>query len=160
MEALREYLLGMLCTALFCGIITGLVGQKSFCASAVRLLAGFCMVFAVVAPLTDFQLPNLRDYYEQISWEGDEMIADGEAYAKQAMKEIIMERTRAYILEKAESCGAALTVELTLSDASIPVPIAVKLSGNISPYHKNVMTEMLEDELGITAEDQTWIISS
>ena len=160
MEQFRNYLLGLLCTALLCGVVNQVVGSKSFAASAIRLISGFCMVLAVASPLVNFRMPNLSGFMDQLEWQSNRITAEGESYTKQAMEEIITERTQAYILEKAESCGAVLTVELTLSGDPLPVPVAVKLSGSISPYHRQVMTEMLEEELGIATEAQIWIINA
>ena len=59
-------------------------------------------------------------------------------------------------MDKAESLGAELTVEVTLSDDELMVPCAVKLSGAISPYAKKVLSDTIAKDLGIQVEEQIW----
>jgi hypothetical protein len=73
------------------------------------------------------------------------------------MAERIIQQTQAYILDKARSLDAELTVEVFLGDGTIPVPIGVRLEGNISPYARKLLSQMLQDDLGIPAEEQIWI---
>jgi hypothetical protein len=45
---------------------------------------------------------------------------------------------------------------VTLSDELPPVPVEVRLSGDISPYIKTRLQSILEDDLGISKENQIW----
>jgi hypothetical protein len=44
-----------------------------------------------------------------------------------------------------------------LSEDTIPVPISVEIRGSVSPYGKQQLTKLLEEELGIAKENQLWI---
>ena len=156
MEAVREYLLRVTAAAVLCGIAAALLGKKDALGTAVKMLAGIFMALTVVGPWVNIQMDFLTDITEEISLSADELVSDGENSAREAMAEIIIEQTRSYILDKAEELGAVLTVEVTLDEAGSLTPCAVKLSGNISPYGKQVLSEMIEDDLGIGTEEQTW----
>jgi len=73
------------------------------------------------------------------------------------MAQSIIDSTRAYILEKAETFGAELTVEVMLDDSSIPVPSGVRIRGNISPYNREKLGSIIQRDLGIPTEAQIWI---
>jgi hypothetical protein len=53
--------------------------------------------------------------------------------------------------------GAEVEVEVTLSDDSTQVPCAVTITGMVSPYLKQRLSEMIEEDLQIKREDQHWI---
>ena len=65
--------------------------------------------------------------------------------------------TTSYILSKAESLGAKLEVTVELSDELYAKPVAVQLTGAVSPYAKQTLTQMIEEELGLNREAQRWI---
>ena len=77
--------------------------------------------------------------------------------AEDAYRSGIKQRTESYILEKARSLGTEVTVEVTLSTEEMPVPIGVTLTGSISPYAKEQLAQMMEQELGINRKEQIWI---
>jgi len=157
-ESIGRYLLAVVCTAMICGIVLRLLGNKSFTAGAVKLLAGFCMVLALVAPIRGLSVPSLDDFSSNVDWDADEILSVSKEETKRAMKELIIQRVQAYILEKADGCDGELTVEVVLSDDDLPIPVAVKLSGNVSPYWRRTLTQTIEKDLGIPAEEQQWIL--
>jgi hypothetical protein len=57
-------------------------------------------------------------------------------------------------LDKAESLGAELTVEVMLDDSQIPIPTKVRIRGNISPYNREKLSSIIERDLGIPTEAQ------
>ena len=48
MDAIREYLIGVVAAALLCGVITTLIGTKGTVGVAVKLVSGLLMLLAVV----------------------------------------------------------------------------------------------------------------
>lgn len=156
MESIRDYLLGITAAALLCSILTRLLGSKGTLGTAVKLLSGVFMALTVVGPLVNIRIDALGDLTQGISYDASAAAADGENSAMEAMGEIIKEQTRAYILDKAESLGAELAVEITLNSDDPPVPCAVRLAGQVSPYAKSVLSACIAEDLGIGVEDQIW----
>ena len=76
--------------------------------------------------------------------------------AKKAQNAIIKQQLEAYILDKATQYHVDLQVEITLSKTGNAVPVAVSLQGAIAPYAKQQLQEMLENDLGISKENQQW----
>ena len=156
MESVREYLLGVTTAALCCGILTTILEKKGMCGSTVKFLCGIVMILAVVSPLLNLQLSNLQGAFHDLSLETGAVTAFGQETALKEYADIIKGRTAAYILDKAESLGAELTVEVTLCDEEPLAPCGVKLSGAISPYAKKVLSDTIVRDLGIDAEEQIW----
>lgn len=156
MEAIREYLLGVSAAALVCGIATKLI-RKGMIGSVVKLMAGVFVALAVAAPLVEIRLDALSDLTLDAQTDAAQVAADGENSARQAMAQIISQKSAAYILDKAEALGASLTVEVTVSADGYPVPCSVELAGRVSPYAKSVLAAYISDQLGIDTEEQTWI---
>lgn len=160
MSAVGEYLVCVLAGALICGILLELVGKKSTNASLIRLLCGVFMTLCIVSPLLDIRIGPLADLTADIKQEADSMAADGKNMAQEQYRAVITQRTEAYILDKAESLGADVTVAVTLGEDDFAAPRAVTVRGRISPYAKGLLGNWLESNLGIAAEEQTWIASN
>lgn len=159
MEAVREYLVSVTAAAIFCGVLTKLPWGKGTVAGLVKMAAGIFMALAVVAPWTQLRLDDFSNFTAGVESAAEEAAASGEISARNAMSQIIQTQTAAYILDKAESLGAELTVEVALDSGDIPAPCSVKITGNISPYAKAVLSEYIRDQLGIDRGEQTWIQS-
>ena len=156
MESVRGYLLSITVAALCCGILSSVLGKKGLTGSTVKFLCGIVMLLTVVGPLLDIQIGDLENSFKGLSQEANSITAFGQETALKEYAGIIKERTAAYILDKAESLGAELTVEVTLSDDDLLVPCAVTLSGTVSPYAKKVFTKTIVKDLGIQEEEQIW----
>lgn len=156
MDSMRGYLLGITVVALCCGILSSVLGKKSISGASVKFLCGIVMLLTVVGPLINLRPGNMQGIFNSFSQESDAVTAFGKETALKEYAAIIKDRTAAYILDKAKNLGVELTVEVTLSDNEPMVPCGVKLSGAISPYAKNVLSDMIAKDLGIRVEEQIW----
>ena len=156
MEALREYVLGIVTAALICGILSGLVHEGA-AAGLMKFLCGMFLTVAVLSPAAELDMDVL---FIQSLYDNDlllESVAAGEEMARQARSEIIKQQTQAYILDKAEALGAQITAEVQLSEDGQAVPVGVILTGDVSPWIRSRLEELLSSDLGIQKEDQQWI---
>lgn len=156
MDEIRAYLLRITAAALLCGILTKILGKKGMLTTTVKLITGVFMALTVVGPLVSIRLDTLDEFTEGISYDASAAVAEGEISAMETMSEIIKQQIQAYILDKAETLGAQLSVEVILSEDTPPVPCVVRITGKISPYGKNVLSAYINDDLGIGVEDQIW----
>ena len=88
--------------------------------------------------------------------DAQQAIQSGVADTSNTLKQIIKDKTEAYILDKAASLGVDLQVDVILSDTAPPLPVEVLLIGAASPYAKAQLSTMIADELGIAKEAQRW----
>ncbi len=156
MQSIGTYLLRLTAAALICGIITAFFEKKGAFDGVMRLLAGIFLTLNILSPWVQLRLDGWMDWVDGFSVSADGLSQAGENAARDAMAKGISEKTQAYILDKAQSLGAQVQVEVILDDSAIPVPCGVRLTGNISPYAKQTLTHFLETELGISPEEQRW----
>ena len=156
MNSVGAYILRLTAAAVICGLISGVVGTKGALASIVKLMTGLFLCFSVISPFLKVNVGNLTGYLEDLQVNGDEIVAEGETAVKRELETIIKSKTEAYILDKAASYGAELAVEVSVDSSETPVPNAVRVSGQISPYGKKQLQQIIANDLGIALEAQIW----
>ena len=157
MDFLREYLLSLTASALFCAVVVGFVGEKGSLGKIVKLIAGIFMMLTIASPFARLDISGWTDYFDGLTAQTGAAVARGENFAKESLEEIIKEKTQTYILDKAKAYGAHITAEVTVDGSDLPVPCGVRIRGSISPYGRKQMEAYIRDELGIELEAQQWI---
>lgn len=157
MEGMREYLLSVTAAAMLCGIVGALTGEKGSQGGLVKLISGLFLCFTVISPIAEVKISDFSDFASDILTEGELAAQEGEDYSAQALRQIISDETRAYIMDKARTYGAEIDVKVTLSEDETPVPESCTISGSVSPYVRQQLKKMLISDLGIPEENQTWI---
>lgn len=160
MSSIGEYLSGVLCAALICGIVSELMGKKGVSASLIKILCGIFMTLSVIAPLVDIRMGPLEDLTNGIRADAQSAIAEGESMAVNEYRTVIKQRTEAYILDKANSLGAEVQVSVSLDEGELAQPCSVIIRGRISPYAKGLLSNWLSTDLGIHTEEQKWIATN
>lgn len=155
MHRLGEYVVSVVATACICGIALSLM-PKSSARELVRMLCGLLLAMTALGPVTRINFEALLEQHLPFSEDAAQTAALGEAYSQKALRDIIKQKTEAYILDKAKALGASVTAEVILSAGDIPVPLSVRLSGNLSPLAKKRLSEDIRQELGIAKENQIW----
>jgi len=155
---IQAYILKLLSAALLCGVAVGFFSEKSAVGAVIKMICGAVMVLTVVSPWTYIRIQDAADYFDRIQADGSLAAQLGENMAYEELGTIIKSRVEAYILDKAESYGAKLQVEVILSEDPVPTPRSVHIRGRISPYGKKMMTQMIREDLGIASEDQVWTV--
>ncbi len=157
MGAIQQYLLSVTGAALICGVVLRLLPQKGTAATMGKMLAGIFLAFTVIRPLGHIQLNTLEGFTADLQAEAAQAVQAGQLETYSSLHSIIKDKCEAYILDKASDLGMELTVTLTLSDDALPVPVAVRLQGKAGPYGKARLERILQEDLGISKEQQLWI---
>ena len=152
-----QYLLKLTAAALFCAVVVGFVGDKSALGKLVKLITGIFMIVTIAAPLGTLDMNGWTDYIDKLTLQTGSAVQDGENFAKDTLVGIIMEETSSYILDKAKAYDARLEVEVTVDDSAVPAPCAVRIQGSISPYGRQQLQRIIQEDLGIKLEAQEWI---
>jgi hypothetical protein len=114
------------------------------------------MAFILIVPLQRIDFSIYDSYFSGFMDTATNAVASGEDIASQEQAKIIKEQSQAYILDKAVSLGAEVSVSVTLSDTAPPKPIKISVKGAVSPYVKSVLKAYLKEQFGIPEEAQTW----
>ena len=155
MGLLGEYVLSVISASIIAAVVCSFFTGNSPVTGIVRVVCGLFLTFVMVSPLARLDFSGLDDYLEGLTLEGMEAAAAGEKMAREAEADIIIDGVQAYILDKAKAFGAQLGVEVILDQDNIPV--SVNLKGNLSPYARARLSEIMEEDLGIAKEHQLWI---
>lgn len=156
MDGVRQYLLSVVTTAIICAVAIIISGNKSMISSMIKILAGLVMSITVISPLVKLQISDFSNYLAALEIEADGYIDEGEAAASFERSAIITEQIESYILGKATSLGMSIEVEVNLSDSEKQIPSHVRLIGDASPYNKQLLQKIIENDLGIPEENQSW----
>ncbi len=155
MDALREYIFSVTGAAVICAVLTQLSAGAGKHSTMIRLLGGLFLTFTVIRPVADIRFDDWSDYTLYIQEDAQEAISAGEDFAGESLEAIIKQETQAYILDKASSLGAEITVEVILDGESVPKEVYIQ--GEISPYAKSKLQDILLEDVGIAKENQIWI---
>lgn len=153
MGALREWLSAVAAVTLLLSVAQMLTPQGSI-RNIASFTGGLLLLAVLLRPVLDTDLGRLKldpgDYEASVSQRQAEL----ETAGKEAMAELIEERTAAYISDKAKALGlsVAARVETKTGDGGVPAPWAVRLTGTES----EALASYIEGELGIPRERQVW----
>lgn len=153
---IRSYILSVAAAAIICAVIRQFFQNSGAADRILRVLTGICMTLTVLQPLLNVQIGKISNIMSDFSYEANIAVQAGKENSYQAISEFIKEETESYILEKATQYDSNLQVRVLLNADEIPLPVAVELKGEVSPYAKQCIEKMIEEELGIPCEAQTW----
>ena len=152
MSLLRTWIFSIFAAAIVLSILNDITPK-----GAVRNLER-CM--GTLAMMAVFLSPLIGTHWDDFHWDThdmtsqiNEMIARYEETNAEELKSIIVEKTAAYILDKAKSLGreGEVTV-ITKERDGVPYPEEVELT---MPYDAE-LSRYITTELGIDAEHQFW----
>ena len=154
MERISEYILGIIAAAMILGIMGRLLGDKNGISSLFQLIGGLFLVFTITAPVLEMDFSGIMGFLEAFTLEAEMAAMDGEEMAEKERRQIISDRTGAYILDKADELGVSLDVEVVLDAEGIPK--SVFLTGHTPWSIRKELSQVISRELGIPEEAQQW----
>lgn len=153
MGALREWLTSIVVVTLLLSVVQTLLPQGTIRKIA-SFTGGLILLAALLRPVLDTDRGRLKldlgDCEAAVAQRRTEL----ETAEKEAMAELIEERTAAYISDKANTLGLSVKawVETKTGEDGVPVPFSVRLSGPRS----EALASYIAGELGIPRERQVW----
>ena len=149
----------MVSSALICAVAISIT-PKGRAQTALKLLCGLVMILAIVSPI---KVLDLSAYSESIAKYGEranELTEGADDYEDKLNRTIIEDECAAYILDKAESCGAKLSSVNVTAEWSMDgywYPTSCDIVYSCSDELVSAISSSVEAELGITKERQTWL---
>ena len=152
---MKKYILSIIACAIISSIACSIFDKKQSIGKIVQILTGILMTLTILSPLKRIENFNISNILRDISKEADRYVEEGKYSSHSGIAEIIKQQTEAYILDKANSMELDVTVEVELSDDK-SVPCGIEINGSVAPYDKNILSEYIENNIGITKEKQIW----
>lgn len=156
MDGVAEYLLSITTAVIVCAIAKHLIGQKNPSGKLVKVICGVFIAVTIISPIVDFRIDKYTDNVEQYLSDGTACVDMGTEMAKTEMADIIKKQMEAYILDEADRLSVKISADICLSMDDSIQPEKVVINGAVSPYNQKVLSEYIEDRLGISRENQTW----
>ena len=151
----RQWLLGVACTALVMAIADSLVpvgSVKKVC----RMAGGLALLLAAVGPfvrLDSGMLSKALEEHRALIQGYEETLAEQNNLFYQT---IIEQSAAAYIVDKAEELGIFCRAEVTFSydEDGVPCPWEVTAWGDWTDEARAALERLLEDDLGVPPQRQ------
>lgn len=155
---LREWLLGITAAAMLIALAESLIPPGAIRRIG-KLSGGLILLIAVLQPMLTVEYSALSESFSRYRNDLGEYQAQPETGNFQIMKTIIEAKSAAYIQDKAEGLGIVCEAEVccTADDTqSYPYPASVKIKGNLSAGQIRQLQELIEAELAVPAEEQSY----
>ena len=157
-EVLHSWITTVICTAAFCAVAISMM-PKGRVLSAVKIICGVVMVFAILKPIADIDFDEYSKQLTKYNDNASELIGSAEDYNDKLNRLYIEEHCEAYILDKAESVGVKLdsvSVSAEWSTEGYWYPVSADIRHALSDELVNRLSTSIEAELGIAKERQAW----
>lgn len=157
-ESLRSWIISIICAAMFCGIVISIT-PKGRVHSAVKLLCGIVMIFSILSPITKLNFSEYSENLAKYKERAAELAESADDYNDKLSRTFIEDKCAAYILDKAESCGAELNSVAVSAEWSMDgywYPNTAEIVCSCSDELTRRLSSWIEAELGITKERQVW----
>ena len=145
--------------AVFCGAVLLLIPEGSE-KRAVRLTCALVLTILLIAPLQRLDARQLTELITLQRMEGQGLTEEADELSMELCTRIIREKTEEYIWDAARRLGIGkLGVRLRLRETGgLPCPWSIDLTGTVTDAQKEELSLLLEGELGIPRQRQTWSV--
>ena len=154
-EVVRQWLLGVACTALILALADSLAPDGSV-KKVCRMAGGLALLLAAVGPLLRLDsgiLDNMLEEYRTAARSYEETLEEQNHLFYQT---VIEGSAAAYIVDKAEELGISCQAEVTFSydEEGVPCPWEVTAWGDWTDEAQEALERLLEDDLGVPPQRQ------
>lgn len=155
MGPVRQWLLGVACTAIVLAVAEGLVPKGSV-KKVCRLAGGLALLLAVVGPVLRLDGELLSRTVEEYRASVQTWEVELEEKNNLIYQTIIEGTAAAYIVDKAEEMGIACQAEVTFSydENGVPCPWEVTAWGVWTGGRQEALARLVEDDLGVPRQRQ------
>jgi len=159
MEIIRNWITGVTAASILISAALA-VTPKGAVKKVLKFVGGLILFIVLTAPLKEIDISDIAYYNMQYR-------ADYEKYEEKLIfenssmiKTIIEDKTRTYILQKADELGIACDVQVYAKKRGdgypYPDKIVITTGSDTDPALRERLSYILESELGVTDENQEW----
>jgi len=156
MEGFKEYILAVCITALIITLLQAVITDEAIKKYS-SFAGGVALLIVMATPLVHLDPSQAVDIIQSHLQQADALEAQIENHEGLSSADLISERCTAYILERAESLGLSVRIDLEMSDDKYyPYPASVIITGSWDELQKNKLENILTNEIGIPSQRQEW----
>lgn len=154
MENFKSYIISIIICALSCRIVSQIVSNTRRKA-LMHFVSGTLLAIFILRPLSHIDPEALWEVPELDQFSAAYYITEGEKAAIEAQEKSIKDACETYILDKATTLGAKITVHFSLNEELMP--LFAEISSDANPDVQMQLENILMTDLGIPKENQKWI---
>lgn len=155
-KAIGAYLISVVASVMLLSLIQSLL-PKGTVKKVAGFVGGLLVVLAVLSPAVKIEPEQLLRYAAEFRRETRDITGKIETGNEELMARIIKEQCQSYILDKASQRGLDVKVEVILGkEGGYPCPVAVSLTGTVTPAERSWLTKEIARDMGIPANRQEW----
>ena len=154
MDTIRQYILSVLSAAIIASLLVRFTNKQEAVGRIIKLIASVFLSIAVVAPIIKMQILDISEYVGDLEADGKNIISDAKVQVENETVSIILEKVQAYIEDKAATYGAEITATVGITEPDSLRPDTIEIEGNVSPYVKEILQDVIADDLGIQEDNQ------
>lgn len=157
MAALKEWLMGVIAVSVLCAAADSLMPGGSV-KKVGRFACGLVMLCVMLEPLAALRGSSITGWLEEYAYSIQTEEENLKHQVVHTQKAVIEEYCAAYISDKAAELGVTCRVEVecTYHADGLYLPQCARLWGNFSDVEQSRLTQLLETQLGIPIEEQTY----
>lgn len=155
---MTQWLRTVIYASLFCALALSLTPEGRV-KTAERLICGIVILIVTFMPLFSFNYESYASFTAKYAQLGKELSESGRDKTLKLNRTLIEDELCAYILDKAKNSGISIydvSAELAWDDEGYWYPISVAVSGSFSQSEYEKLSSLIEAELGIPEENQSW----
>ena len=156
MNTIGTYILSVICAAIICAICKRLLSDNTPTTTISKLLTGLFLLYCVISPIQNIRFHDPVFDLGDLQQQAQQAAEGGTVQAQNILRDSITERVQKYIEEQGKSLGIDLQAKVTLSEDTVPIPVTVYLHGDIAPYAKAKLQQIIASNIGILKENQIW----
>ncbi len=154
---LGEWVRTLAVGAVFCAVVLLLIPEGSE-KRAVKLICAAMLTLLLIRPLQNLDVDALTELLGRYRLQTNTLAENAEDLSMELYRNIILKETEEYIWDAAGKLEIPrLGIRLRLKESSETVyPWSVELTGRYTEEQRDKLSLLLEGELGIPPERQTW----
>lgn len=159
MSMIQEWLLRMVAISMVCGVADSIMPKGSI-KQVGKLVCGLVMLWVLLSPIAEQGLDAGTDWLLHYQTQLDQTAQDLEQQMEEKRKVLIEENCAAYIVDKAAELGMSCTARVMcqMGEEGLYLPQKAEITGNCSDVVQSRLTQILEEDLGIPADQQSYFL--
>ena len=154
-----EWVRDLAVAAVFCAVVLLLIpeGREK---RAVRLACALMLTILMIRPLRQLDTERIAELLTLQRMESSGITAEADELSMELCERIIRTETEEYIWDAAQRLGIGkLGIRLRMkTDGGLPCPWSISLTGTVTGEQREQLSLLLEGELGIPKQRQTWSV--
>ncbi|MCQ2420747.1 MAG: hypothetical protein MJ118_06400 [Clostridia bacterium] len=156
MRGVYDYLLSVITASFFCSLVLAVLPKGTVRRSAV-VTSAVILALVTLVPIMRIDFDDFARAIADVRMQTRAAQTGIEVQNEELVETIIRQDCESYILDKAESLGLQISAAVQICNTgSGPYPYSVRICADLTPTQRQLLSQIITDELAIPPERQVW----